>query len=227
MEWKLFKKENEGRWFCTCPKCAEKGKCGETVIEIRKHHKWKGIPKYKPGHYTSVYTQGRDIKRGKSNGWKGGRYTDKDGYVLVYMPEHPAARKNGYVLEHRLAMEQHIGRVLTDEEVVHHKARKDDNESEYIELFTSNGEHLRFELSRLRNKGEPYKQKDFLMLEYIEKNRSLTDIGNQFGVSIQAVSRFVKKFDLKKSKVRIDAARTSYIRKGYAKKHSKEEANYA
>lgn len=221
MEWKLFKEENEGRWFCACPKCVEKGKCGETVIEIRKHHKWKGIPKYKPGHYTSIYTQSRDIKRDKSNGWKGGRYTDKDGYVLVYMPEHPAARKNGYVLEHRLIMEQRMGRLLTEKEVVHHKGSKSDNEN--TKLFSSNADHLQVELSALRDKGEPYKQKAFLSKEYIEKNRSLADIGSQFGVSVQAVNRFVKKFDLKKSKAAVDAARTSYIRKGWAKKHSKEE----
>ena len=227
MKWEQFKKENEGKWFCACPRCVEKGRCEETAIEIKKHHKWTGIPKYKRGHYTSIYTQIKDIKRENSNGWKGGKYTDKDGYVLVYMPEHPAARKSGYILEHRLEMERHLGRALTDKEVVHHKARKDDNISEHIELFASNGEHLKFELSQQRDKGEPYKQKNFLMKEYIEKNRSLADIGNQFGVSIQAVNRFVKKFNLKKSKENIDAARTSYIRKGYAKKKSKEEIIHA
>jgi flagellar basal body rod protein FlgC len=217
MEWKLFKEENEGKWFCTCPKCVEKGKCSETLIEIKKHHKWKGIPKYKRGHYTSVYTQDRDIKRDKSNGWKGGRYIDKDGYVLVYMPEHPSARKDGYILEHRLIMEQRIGRLLTKKEVVHHRGKKNDNEN--TKLFSSNGDHLKVELSALRDKGEPYKRKDFLIKEYIKKNRSLADIGDQFGVTVQAVFRFVRKFGIKKTKAKVDAARASYIRKSHDNKH--------
>lgn len=222
MKWKLFKKENEGKWFCLCPKCIKKGKCKETEIIIRKHHKQKGIPKYKPGHYTSVYAQFKDIKGENSNGWKGGRYIDKDGYVLIYMPEHPNARKSGYVLEHRLAMEKHLGRPLTKKEVVHHKKQKDENEAEKLQVFSSNGEHLRLELAELRNNGEPYKKRDFLIKEYIEKNRSLADIGQQFSVSIAAVFRFVKKFGLKKSKLRVDAARTRYIKQGYCQKYLKE-----
>lgn len=39
--------------------------------------------------------------------------------VLVRAPDHPDA-SNGYIPEHRLIMERHIGRRLRDNEVVHH-----------------------------------------------------------------------------------------------------------
>src|SRR5689334_22036255 len=48
----------------------------------------------------------------KNAGWKGGRRIDKDGYVLIYAPDHPQATKAGYVREHRLVMEQHLERYL-------------------------------------------------------------------------------------------------------------------
>lgn len=82
-------------------------------------------------------------------GWKGGRHLDKSGYVLVYQPDHPYARRMGYknsrkyVLEHRLVVEQHLGRTLTRQEVVHHKnGDRTDNRLENLELFDSNPSHL-------------------------------------------------------------------------------------
>jgi endogenous inhibitor of DNA gyrase (YacG/DUF329 family) len=58
------------------------------------------------------------------------------------MKEHPFSGKQGYVAEHRLVMEQHIGRFLQPMEVVHHKNSKpDDNRIENLELFSSPGVH--------------------------------------------------------------------------------------
>ncbi len=51
--------------------------------------------------------------------WKGGQRITKDGYIMVYQPEHPNAIKN-YILEHRLIAEQTIGRLLKKSEIVHH-----------------------------------------------------------------------------------------------------------
>jgi transposase len=91
-----------------------------------------------------VLAVNRGAQRGaKHRDWKGGRIIDKSGYVLVYQPEHPKARKTGYILEHRLAMGQHIGRTLDNREVVHHiNGILDDNRIENLQLFASNAEHL-------------------------------------------------------------------------------------
>lgn len=59
------------------------------------------------------------------------------GYVLIHAPYHPKASKRGYVMEHRLVMEKHLGRLLERSEVVHHKnGKKDDNRLENLELMT-------------------------------------------------------------------------------------------
>jgi transposase-like protein len=55
--------------------------------------------------------------------WKGGRTTNPAGYVSVLLEAgHPFFRmtNGGYVLEHRLAMAEYLGRPLLDHETVHH-----------------------------------------------------------------------------------------------------------
>lgn len=83
-------------------------------------------------------------RQGEHNShWKGGRQISKDGYILVYRPEHPHALHGRYVLEHRLVMEEALGRYLSPDEVVHHKdGDKQNNTLENLELFHHNAEHL-------------------------------------------------------------------------------------
>jgi transcription elongation factor Elf1 len=68
--------------------------------------------------------------------WKGGRTMNQGGYVLLRVPEHPYAQQHhGYVPEHRLVMEQKVGRFLEKHETVHHiNGQRDDNRPENLQL---------------------------------------------------------------------------------------------
>ena len=71
---------------------------------------------------------------------KGGKYLI-NGYVYLLCPDHPFAR-SGYVLEHRLVMEAHLGRTLLPTEVVHHiNGIRSDNRIENLMLFSSKSKH--------------------------------------------------------------------------------------
>jgi hypothetical protein len=79
----------------------------------------------------------------KNPAWIGGRIIDKSGYALLLQPDHPYANSGGYVREHRLVMEAHLGRYLEPGEVIHHvNGDKQDNRLENLELFSTNGQHL-------------------------------------------------------------------------------------
>ncbi len=66
----------------------------------------------------------------------GSRFHMSSGYVKVHRPEHPGAGSDGYILEHRLAMEQKLGRYLLPRENVHHvNGIRDDNRPENLELW--------------------------------------------------------------------------------------------
>lgn len=74
--------------------------------------------------------------------YNGGKYMHK-GYVLLLQKNHPLSR-DGYVYEHRIVMEQHIGRFLSEKEVVHHKNNiRSDNRIENLELLSSQSEHFK------------------------------------------------------------------------------------
>lgn len=79
-----------------------------------------------------------------------------DGYIALYYPDYPRCTKGGYVMEHVYIMEQFLGRSLTDDEVVHHKNKKrDDNRLENLVLMTKK-EHMSMHMKERhanKNKG--------------------------------------------------------------------------
>ena len=76
--------------------------------------------------------------------WNIQKIVSKGDYNYAVIPDHPHCTKNGYVLEHRAIMENHLGRLLNDDEVVHHiNGNKKDNRIENLEILL-NKEHTKF-----------------------------------------------------------------------------------
>jgi hypothetical protein len=128
-------KRHEGKHLCACG-------CG-WAIEIKREHAKKsvGIPQFIKGHNLGLEPevlkaieepkesawdklseeekQRRlsllvNFKSGEDNpSWKGGRLVDEHGYIKIRLPEHPFA-KDGYVFEHRLAVEERTRKYFPD-----------------------------------------------------------------------------------------------------------------
>lgn len=104
-----FIKGHEGFWLGKTPSEETKAKLSEAM-------------KYRQGD--------------KNPAWKGGRIKSGN-YISLWMPSHPSADAKGYVKEHRVVMEQKIGRSLEPHEAVHHlDHNKYNNEPENLELTT-------------------------------------------------------------------------------------------
>ena len=78
------------------------------------------------------------------DGMNGYGHTKKHnrGYVVVYVPKHPHAHADGYVMFHTVLMERKIGRYLKGNEVVHHVNHdRSDNRIENLRLMDKK-EHM-------------------------------------------------------------------------------------
>lgn len=70
----------------------------------------------------------------KNHSWKGGKHINYGGYIVIYKPEHPFA-SGKYIMEHRVIMEQILGRYLEPFEIVHHRnGIKTDNRPENLQI---------------------------------------------------------------------------------------------
>ena len=99
-----------------------------------------------------------NMKGPRNPAWKGGvtfkRQKGNYGrvrYVRCPTAYLPMARSDGYVMEHRLVMARTLGRLLSRTEVVHHIDHNTlNNAPANLMLFSSNGEHKRFEATERR-----------------------------------------------------------------------------
>jgi len=119
---------------------------GENNNFFGKHHSEKSNEKNRQAHLNKI-PWNKELKGflagNKHYNWKGGKVY-KHGYVMIYKPEHPFATVDCYVFEHRLIMEEFLGRYLTPEEVVHHDGEKNDNRIEKLRLFKNQKEHAKY-----------------------------------------------------------------------------------
>jgi hypothetical protein len=73
----------------------------------------------------------------KHGRWKGGKFVGTRGIIYIKVENHPHKTKQGYVLEHILVMEKHLGRLLRVNEVIHHlNHNPSDNRIENLKLMT-------------------------------------------------------------------------------------------
>jgi hypothetical protein len=85
---------------------------------------------------------------------KSPKLIDKDGYVLLYLPDHHESNSRGYVREHRVVMEQHLKRNLKKGELVDHiNGNVKDNRLRNLRLCTHKQNIRNSKLSRKNKSG--------------------------------------------------------------------------
>lgn len=119
--------------------------CGKAKDWL-KNHSANGKGKKRPG---------KGLAGAKNPAWKGGltffkrkgKYANQSiKYVRCPADFMDMARKDGYVMEHRLLVAMELGRSLLRSECVHHVNHDaTDNRIENLMLFASNADHKRYE----------------------------------------------------------------------------------
>ena len=110
------------------------------------------------------YFYGKNLRGKNHPNWKGG--IQKSGkYIYIYAPNHPNATMAGRVVQHRLFMEEVLGRYLTMDEQIHHiNEDTHDNSIDNLLLLKSSSIH-----SKLHSHAYRYLVKMGIEKEYIKE----------------------------------------------------------
>ena len=149
----------------TCPQCGKKTWMANSRIKrnkasycskaCRAKHATAPILVRNKFDRTGMTFPGTGQKGDKNSAWKGGvTYFKRKGkyanqsikYIRCPIAFLAMARKDGYVMEHRIVVAIAIGRLLTRKECVHHiNHDATDNRLENLMLFATNSDHKRYE----------------------------------------------------------------------------------
>ena len=129
--------------------------------------------------------------------WRNG-HSRCNGYEMIKRPNHPYANKRGYVLEHRLVVEDHIRRYLPPDVRVHHiNGNRLDNRIENL-VMMNHRSHIR------KHKGTPgakwHLLEDLLWLKHqISLSKSLNQIAKIVGCAAKTVFDALERHGIKQN----------------------------
>lgn len=159
-------------------------------------------------HIVGIANHQYGLKGDKNASFTGCEKINQYGYKLIYKPEHKRANHAGYVYEHNLVMEKHLGRELKffgyknkNNEVCHHIDRNKLNndisnlqlmtEKEHFELHKKEDEYS-LKVGRTRSS---FDESDANKIREIYKttNKSQCSIAKDYGVSQSVISNIINK----------------------------------
>jgi hypothetical protein len=139
------------QYTCTNPITKEqmiKDYYGNVMTQVELAEKYNTTPKVVERLFKTYGLKARVAAKRNQLGsnnlqWNGGKYIDGAGYVVIKRRNHPRANTRGYVKEHILIMEKHIGRQLEwfgahhpESEIVHHiNENRQDNRIDNLKLM--------------------------------------------------------------------------------------------
>jgi len=127
--------------------------------------------------------------------WRGGQ-TLVNGYESLKVPDHPFAPITGYILKHRLVMEEHLGRYLLPTEKVHHiNGDIRDNRVENLVVITHK-DHIRGHIGKPKARFDLVDDPKWLRAQ-LKMGKGAKQIAREIGCSDRTVRAFLDKHGIR------------------------------